>query len=284
MQKGAENPNFVVCKMKLKSQEIKQVNKIMRTKTDVPRKRTFGCLMISICICGLTATGNARGQEGPGKKASPPPAEPPASPKATPEATDLKEVAAKIQAFYAGAEDYQASFVQTTSHKMFAGRLERAYGTVKFKKGGLMRWEYERPEKKLFIYDGKMLWIYEPEVPQVFSGSADAERLRRALAFLSGEGKLTNEYHLKFLDKEKHGFSSGIVLGLTPKDKRSPYKRIELYVDKSSFRVVRSVVVDHENNRNRLDFSNPVLGSHLPRQEFTFTPPKGVPVIDPSAP
>ena len=96
--------------------------------------------------------------------------------------------------------------------------------------------------------------------------------------------KKADEYSIKVLNEAKYGFKNGIVLGLTPKDKQSPYKRIELYIDGTTYRVVRSVVVDHENNRNRLDFNNPKLGANLPPQEFTFTPPKGVPVIDPTNP
>ena len=69
-------------------------------------------------------------------------------------------VVERVQNYYASVNDYQASFVQTTSHKMFQGRLQRAYGNVLFKKGGLMRWEYTRPERKFFIYDGSVLWIY----------------------------------------------------------------------------------------------------------------------------
>ncbi len=194
---------------------------------------------------------------------------------------DVVDIVKKIQAFYVDAGDYQAAFVQTTSHKMFAGKLERAYGTVKFKKGGLMRWEYVKPEKKLFIYDGKTLWIYEPEVPQVFSGSADAERLKRALAFISGEGKILDEYRVKLLNSAKFNFPEGYVLSLVPKDEQSPYDHVELYVNKNSFRVMRSVIVDRDNNRNRLDFNNPSTGNNIPAQEFAFTPPKGVPVIDP---
>ena len=195
--------------------------------------------------------------------------------------TDVNDIVAKIQAQYASAVDYQATFVQTTSHKMFAGRLERSYGVVKFRKGGLMRWEYQRPEKKLFIYDGKMLWIYEPEVPQIFSGAADAERLRRALAFLTGEGKILEEYNVEILDAKKYHFNKGVVLGLSPKDNKSPYKKIELYVETPGYRVIRSVVVDHEKNRNRLDFSDPKFGAGIPASAFTFTPPAGVPVLTP---
>ena len=192
-----------------------------------------------------------------------------------------KKIVEKMQTAYAASEDFQATFVQSTAHKMFAGRLERSYGVVKFRKGGLMRWEYQRPENKLFIYDGKTLWVYEPEVPQVFAGTADAERLRRALAFLTGEGKILNEYNVKLLDAKKFKFTQGAVLGLTPKDPKSPFKRIELYVDTSTFRVSRSVVVDHEKNRNRIDFKNTKIGVGIPASAFSFTPPTGVPVLRP---
>lgn len=200
---------------------------------------------------------------------------------ASPSTPEAKSIIKEMQAVYAAADDYQANFVQTTAHKMFAGRLERSYGVVKFKKGGLMRWEYQRPENKYFIYDGQKLWVYEPEVPQVFSGTADAERLRRALAFLSGEGKILDEYNVKMLDASKFRFTEGWVLGLKPKDKKSPFKRIELYINKQTHRVVRSVVVDHEKNRNRIDFSNPKIGTGIPTSAFSFTPPKGVPVLTP---
>jgi len=183
-----------------------------------------------------------------------------------------------LQKQYAQTNNYTADFVQTTAHKMFAGRLQRAYGKVMFKSGGTMRWEYERPEHKLFIYDGETLWIYEPEVPQVFAGSADAERLKRALAFLGGEGRILEEYSVKRLDADKFGFTDGHVLGLEPKDPRSPFSRVELYIDAITFRVSRSVVVDHDGNRNRLDFSNTRVDQDLSTDVFTFTPPPGVPV------
>lgn len=201
---------------------------------------------------------------------------------AEPDVPAAAETVKRMQDYYAASSDYRATFVQTTAHKMFSGRLQRAYGIVKFKKGGLMRWEYTRPEKKLFVYDGTKLWVYEPEVPQVFSGTADAEKLRRALAFLSGEGKILNDYKVTILNEKRFGFEKGIVLGLTPKDKSSPYKRVELYLDKQTYRVIRSVVVDYESNRNRIDFSNPTLNSNLPAEEFRFTPPPGVPVVKPN--
>lgn len=193
---------------------------------------------------------------------------------------EVKTIIESLVAYYAAGQSYEATFVQTNAHKMFPGRLQRAYGKVMFYRGGLMRWEYERPEKKFFIYDGKKLWVYEPEVPQIFSGAADAERLKKALAFLTGEGKILEEYGVRKMDEVKLGFKKGVVIGLWPKDKNSAFKRVELYLDGKTHRVVRSVVVDHEGNRNRLDFHNPKLGQQLDKKAFTFSPPPGVPVIE----
>jgi outer membrane lipoprotein carrier protein len=195
-------------------------------------------------------------------------------------APGAEEIVAKVQQFYAAVNDYRCEFVQTSSHKLFPGKLERAYGKLMFRKGGLMRWEYSRPETKLFVWDGSQLWVHEPEVPQVFQGTADAERLRKGLAFLTGDGRILEDYTVRKLDAGRFGFANaGHVLKLTPKSKGSPFKHVELYVDGASFRVVRSVVVDHENNRNRLDFEKPEVNPGLDGGLFTFAPPPGVPVI-----
>lgn len=192
------------------------------------------------------------------------------------------DVCAKVQLYYASVSDYRANFVQTTSHKLFQGKLQRTYGTVSFKKGGLMRWQYSRPEEKLFIYDGATLWVYEPAVPQVISGSADTDRLKKSLAFLTGEGRLLEDYAATSLDPGKYGFDGrGFVLALRPKDKNAPFKMVEVYVSAADYHVERSVVVDHEGNRNRLDFSEVKTNLGLDNKEFTFTPPAGVPVIKP---
>jgi outer membrane lipoprotein carrier protein len=239
---------------------------LWKGKTMTPaRRHPWARLSLSTCAAALVIAalgGSARGQGANGA------------------ALSANAIADRVQTHYAQVADYRAEFVQTIAHKLFPGRLERSYGSVKFKKGGLMRWEYARPEPKLFVYDGATLWIYEPEVPQAFKATANADRLRKALAFLSGEGKITDAYKVDKLDASRFGFSTGFVLKLTPLEKGSPFKRVELYVDGTDFHVARSVVVDHEGNRNRFDFSTPVKNGGLPASLFSFSPPAGVPVLE----
>ncbi len=222
-------------------------------------------LIRTLAIVGVFSFGNSAVAQ----KVQPPPA------------LDGERIIEKLQTTYAAIENYEAEFVQTIAHKMFSGRLDRSYGKVFFKKGGAMHWAYERPEKKFFVYDRETLWIYEPEVPQVFKGSGDTERLRRALAFLTGQGKILADYTAKKLDAKKFKFDDkGYVVALRPK-KDSPFKKVELYIDKDTFRVARSVVVDHEGNRNRLDFTSVNVNTDLNDALFTFIPPAGVPVLNP---
>src|SRR5260370_11726876 len=61
-------------------------------------------------------------------------------------------------------------------------------GTLMLRKPRLMRWDYEQPKGKLFVSDGKYLWIYTPAENRAermkFQESDD---MRAPLAFLLGK-------------------------------------------------------------------------------------------------
>ena len=71
------------------------------------------------------------------------------------------------------------------------------------------------------------------------------------------------------------------MLILVPKEKNSPFKHVEMYVAGDTYRVARSVVVDHDGNRNRLDFYDPEINTGLDSRLFQFVPPEGVPIMTP---
>jgi outer membrane lipoprotein-sorting protein len=68
-------------------------------------------------------------------------------------------------------------------------RLES--GTAYFRKPGRMRWEYEAPEKKLFVADGKTVWFYVPADRTVTRAPMkESDDWRTPLALLTGKAKL----------------------------------------------------------------------------------------------
>src|SRR5262249_31429251 len=98
------------------------------------------------------------------KTAVKPTAAPAAPAKVAPD--PARDAVDRIQKFYESTRDLHAHFDQEQSSPV-AG-TKKASGEVWLKKPGKMRWEYSRPEKKLMLADGKMLWVYEPEDEQAF--------------------------------------------------------------------------------------------------------------------
>ncbi|MEE2786789.1 MAG: outer membrane lipoprotein carrier protein LolA [Myxococcota bacterium] len=192
----------------------------------------------------------------------------------------VAEVVAGVQTFYGAANDLKANFKQTYTYTVY-GRSQLSSGVVYFKKPGMMRWDYRAPTPKVFVADGKVLWIYEPEENQAFKREIGSSQLPVALTFMNGEGSLSDAFHASL----KTDTSTSIVLNLVPKKDAGEYQRIELECDPKTFAVRSSLVIDPVGNTNRIDFLEIELNRMLPDRGFQFTPPKGVRIItDPRQP
>lgn len=191
-------------------------------------------------------------------------------------------VAQRVQTFYDQIKDLSASFAQTYYSKIYQ-RYDRSKGTVLFKKPGKMRWDYQAPNGKIVIANGKQFLVYEPgeqkgEPGQVFEQPLQQADLPQALSFLIGQGKLANDFQLKLLDANASGFRGGHVLELTPNKPSPQYERVVLYVDASESRlgfVHRVVVLDSTGNRNRFDFTSIRFNRGVSDAPFSWRPPKG---------
>jgi outer membrane lipoprotein carrier protein len=95
-----------------------------------------------------------------------------------------------MEARYRGANTLQATFLERYEENGSVLRTES--GTAYFRRPGKMRWEYERPEKDLFLVDGKTAWFYVPADHTVTRVPAkQSEDLRTPLALLAGQMKLS---------------------------------------------------------------------------------------------
>lgn len=102
---------------------------------------------------------------------------------------DAAAIARLLEAHYRSAATLQAAFLERYSQGARDIRVES--GTAYFRRPGRMRWEYEEPEKKLFVSDGKTVWFYVPADKTVtrakFKESAD---WRTPIALLTGKADL----------------------------------------------------------------------------------------------
>jgi len=101
-----------------------------------------------------------------------------------------KDAVRLMEARYHPARTLQATFLERYTEN---GRLTRVEaGTAYFLRPGKMRWEYESPEKNLFLVDGKMAWFYVPADHTATRVPAkQSTDWRTPLALLAGEMRVS---------------------------------------------------------------------------------------------
>src|SRR5437773_3956137 len=75
-------------------------------------------------------------------------------------APDVKIIVNRLETRYRSARTLQATFLERYIENGRIVRIEA--GIAYFRRPGKMRWEYEAPEKNLFLVDGKSAWFYVP--------------------------------------------------------------------------------------------------------------------------
>src|SRR6202163_4378124 len=105
-------------------------------------------------------------------------------------APDVKTIVNRLETRYRSARTLQATFLERYTENGRVARVEA--GIVYFRRPGKMRWEYESPEKNLFLVDGKSAWFYVPADHTVTRVPAkESTDWRTPLALLAGQMKIS---------------------------------------------------------------------------------------------
>jgi outer membrane lipoprotein carrier protein len=172
----------------------------------------------------------------------------------------------KVQAYYEKTRDLEAAFTQTYLYGGLGRKLVSA-GTLKIKKPGLMRWDYQSPSVKVVAVTGKRLVQYEPEEQQAYVDEAfDATALTAAVAFLIGTGDLARDFTA--------ALGEGGALVLRPKAADPRVARVTFTVGPDG-EVLATAVIDGAGNENRLVFSAIKRNAGLADAAFEVKLPAG---------
>jgi outer membrane lipoprotein carrier protein len=204
------------------------------------------------------------------------------------EQPDAATVAAWVQAFYDQTTTMSARFVQRYVNRVYQ-RTDVSRGRVRFEKPGKMRFDYDEPNGKVLVSDGQRLTVYEPPDPgqqrgQYYQQPIEDAQLPAALSFLTGTGRLDEDFTFRLLDAEALGYGEGQVLELRSRRPTPHYSRILLYVDDDPQRrgvVHRVLIIDQSQNRNRFDFLEQRFNRSIPDSVFRYRPPRGARRIQP---
>ncbi|HKW93531.1 MAG TPA: outer membrane lipoprotein carrier protein LolA [Methylomirabilota bacterium] len=194
-------------------------------------------------------------------------------------AQSLEEVVNGVETTYGKITDLRAEFTQV-AHNKSLGQDIKAEGLVLLKKGGRMRWDYTSPSPQQIVSDGTTLWVYTPELNQVNKGNAPKALAGPAGSFLSGLGKLREEFTVRFLNPASPRDGTGRpVLDLTPKQPTPLLTRLVLTVDPKDYIVRRAVLYDQFQNTVTMTFNKVAINPGLSDSLFAFTPPKDAAVV-----
>ncbi len=232
-------------------------------------QRGLGCRVAAALVC-LWLWGLFPGPEGPARLLGAP-AEP-----------DVDEVVDRLQTTCSRTQDLWARFHQTATNRTL-GQVREASGLFLMKRPGRMRWEYQKPESRLFVTDGKTLWTYSPTDKQVVVQElTGALTSRTPLSFLAGDCQLRREFGIRAVDHAAtRGSTRFMILDLKPLRADAGVARMYLEVNLQTSTIEKTTLFDAAGNTTVIAFSDVKLNTGLGDQQFQFTPPAGVTVITP---
>jgi outer membrane lipoprotein carrier protein len=190
-------------------------------------------------------------------------------------------VARAVEARYNSARTLSAVFLEKYSENRTAVRVES--GKVYFGKGGRMRWEYESPEEKLFLADGKLVWFYVPADRTVTRAKLkESADWRTPLALLVGKAKFSRFCGRIELAKEQVSAPGNVALRCLPKGKDAAFHELLFEVD-GEFRLGRVVIREPGGIETEFRFAAWQENLPLAEEKFRFLVPVGVAIVEESS-
>jgi outer membrane lipoprotein carrier protein len=192
-----------------------------------------------------------------------------------------EEVQRALQQRYDLIRDVSADFRHTYEGGMLRTSLVEQ-GTVLFKTPGRMRWNYEEPERKLYLSDGERFYSYLSEDRQVIIGHLPSgSEATAAVLFLAGAGNFVDDFTATY-DTVQDPPPDSYVLRLTPTRTERDFEFLTIVVDAHSLAILRLIAYDLQGGLSTFFFSNLKENQGLSDTPFRFEIPRGTDVIDPT--
>ena len=174
-----------------------------------------------------------------------------------------EQTLADVQASYAKVQHLQGSFMQKTFNATFRKESE-SRGKLYLARPNRMRWDYvdqkDKPRRSM-IFDGKTLWGIEPLNQKIYKHTAVDPTLPAAISFLNG-GNLAAKFKVTAPKPD--------TLVLVPKKADAGIKQLTFVIDPKTKRVLKSIVVNHNDDTNTFRFA--MIEKAVHAKTFQFDP------------
>ena len=179
-----------------------------------------------------------------------------------------------VEAHYNSAKTLSVDFEETYS--ILGHRRPPETGTLTLRKVGKMRWDYRQPAGKLFISDGKTVYLFSKRDNRVEKVSLKTtDDMRAPLAFLLGKLDLKNE----FRELSTRAAADGTWLVAQAKSNRLPYRAIEMRIT-GAFQIEQLTVTGSDESFTTYRFTNEKRNPPVNDALFHFQIPADAQVVD----
>jgi outer membrane lipoprotein carrier protein len=187
---------------------------------------------------------------------------------------DLGPLLKKIEARYNRSQSLKLDFSET-----YAGNkspVQHDAGVLYLRKPGRMRWEYTSPAGKLFISDGKEVFLYTAGERQAQKSKLkESADMRAPLAFLLGKLDFSREF--KSFQQRSEGGETWI--NAEPKSGNLAYTKVEFLATPEG-EIHRVRITGQDASKLDFTFANEQLNAPVTPAMFAFKAPPGVQVVD----
>ncbi len=191
----------------------------------------------------------------------------------------LNQFISRVQQSYHKVRAIRAEFTQTYDS---GGGSRVESGTVVFARGGLMRWDYQKPEKKVFLSNKKEVLLYLPEENQLNRSSVKkSEDYRVPFRLLLSRLDLRKVFS-KFEDADSafpHPAQDRVIIAYPKHAEKLGYKRVVMEFD-PQMNIRRLIVFYANNSVMKFRFSHIDRNPRLSASLFELTPPPGTQIIN----
>ena len=184
---------------------------------------------------------------------------------------ELRELQGKLNQ----RQNLSVRFTQIRTSSLRPKKPSTSSGKAIFSKPAKFRWEFEKPNADILLFDGRSLISFKPGEKTATRFNSQAERakeIKEVIDFVLDFDALLTRYSIKQAQRERHEIS----LTLQPKT-TGAISELKINIDAKSFFVSAIKMTFQNRNVSEFRFLEPTTGSLA---TDAFSVPAGIQVVD----
>jgi len=180
----------------------------------------------------------------------------------------------KLKSVSALRADFKQSYYSVETQEPVTGQ-----GHVLIQRPDKMRWEYDSPEKQIFLHKDNHFWLYFPEDKQLVKNAAGSEvQESEILGLLSGNFSLLERYQISFnqFPSDRKNVYQIRLLPLNP----GQFSYILLEIDRKSWLILKAVFFEPAGGKLEYHFDRIRIGQKISARLFELKIPPDCEIIE----